>query len=121
MAADAFFRMGSHHKVCQDYAVSGIFAGRPYAMLADGCSSSQDTDYGARFLVSAASRRLHRLVDGLIEAKDIITDAVAMARVVGVSQRSLDATLLCAIGGDFGGRVIQSGDGVIAARRHDGL
>ncbi len=68
----------------------------------------------------AAERRLGRLVDGLIEARDVIVDAVGMARAVGISQRSLDATLLCAIGGGWGGRVVQSGDGVIAARRRDG-
>lgn len=120
MSADAFFRMGAHHKVCQDYADSGIWAGRPYAMVSDGCSSSPDTDFGARFLTLAATRRLGRLVDGLIEARDVIVDAESMARAVGIGQRSLDATLLCAIGGGWGCRVVQSGDGVIAARRRDG-
>lgn len=122
MAADAFFRMGSSHQVCQDYAVSGESDGRPYAVVSDGCSSSPDTDFGARFLVRATQRRIGSIANGyfLDATIAIVSDAMAMARQADLSRRAIDATLLCA---SFDGhlvRVGQTGDGVVAARRRDG-
>ena len=65
MNADSAFRMGSTHAVCQDYAVASAWTAaahtdgaapppRPYIILSDGCSSTPDTDVGARLLVKAA-------------------------------------------------------------------
>lgn len=56
ITTDSFFSIGKHHVVscvpCQDYAHSGMLLnGIHYAGLADGCSSSEDSDLGARALI----------------------------------------------------------------------
>ena len=59
MNADCSIHTGSTHPICQDYARTGIDkAGNPYAIIADGCSSSPETDIGARLLVMAAENNL---------------------------------------------------------------
>lgn len=52
---DSHFVIGFDHKVCQDYTLSGISPGGiPFIVMADGCSQSHDSDFGARVLVKAA-------------------------------------------------------------------
>lgn len=50
MITDSFFLQGKSHKVCQDYAIHG----KDYVILADGCSTAKDSDFGARLLAKAA-------------------------------------------------------------------
>lgn len=127
--ADAFFAIGKTHMVCQDYARAGRAAdGRPYVALCDGCSSSPDTDFGARLLAAAAEHRLHTLdLNESIEAHEhgILERADQAASILGLPRRCLDATLLTACYGEGpegepGVRVSLRGDGVVALRRRDG-
>lgn len=53
MNVDHFYRIGKGHSVCEDYAISGMNP-IPHAILSDGCSSSKDTDVGARMLCHLA-------------------------------------------------------------------
>ena len=55
--ADCAFRIGKTHLVCQDYAAvsTGELA---CVLLADGCSGSPETDFGARLLVRSALAQL---------------------------------------------------------------
>lgn len=128
MESDFFFRMGSTHAVCQDYAVAGESGDLTYAMLADGCSGkhipgepgSPYTDFGARFLVQCTRRYLGELMAQQFPATAIAHDAGAIihqARLPGVA---LDATLLVAVA--KGDKVVacQTGDGVIAFKTRDG-
>lgn len=46
MQTDSMFYKGSTHPVCQDYATHGS----NFVVISDGCSSSPDTDVGARLL-----------------------------------------------------------------------
>jgi serine/threonine protein phosphatase PrpC len=46
---DVFLKKSDHHKVCQDYIISGEDP-IPYIVLSDGCSSSKNTDVGSRLL-----------------------------------------------------------------------
>ena len=137
MNADSAFQIGSAHAVCQDYAAVGdcvaaaptdAVAGaprRPYAVLSDGCSSSPDTDVGARLLVKAAERLLRTSggppacdLPGLhAEAARL---ALAWAEMLGLGPQSVDATLLTAHlrGGEL--VVGCSGDGVVCFRTTDG-
>jgi hypothetical protein len=136
MNADSAFQMGSTHTVCQDYAVAGSCASashadgaeapcRPYAVLSDGCSSSPDTDVGARLLVKAAERLLRESggpqADGLAglhaEAARI---ALSWAEPLGLKPQAVDATLLTAHlrGGEL--VVGCSGDGVVCLQTTEG-
>lgn len=122
MESDGFYAIGASHKVCQDYARAGRAQGRvgQYALVSDGCSSSSDTDLGARFLVNAAEHRL-RLFDADYEHGWIAHRAAAAVSLFGGSPYSLDATLLSAFVLDNTRvRVCIAGDGLIAARRRDG-
>ena len=132
MNADCAFRVGSTHAVCQDYAVAGACAAggagapcRPYVILSDGCSSSPDTDTGARLLVKAAERLLRESggpdADGLAglhaEAARL---ALSWAELLGLEPQAVDATLLTAHlrGGEL--VVGCSGDGVVCLQTAGG-
>lgn len=125
MHADTFFTGGTGHKVCQDYARSGrmLVDGRVYAIVSDGCSSSPDTDVGARVLSLSAAACIEgnlpwRNTPDSLRPRDIAL--IAMGRVPPpLSIRCLDATLLIAEETLDGVRVWVCGDGVIVARERE--
>lgn len=99
--ADCWTRRGWGKRACADAV--GIVDGR--LVLSDGCSSSPDTDLGARLLVRAGGD---------------VDRAMAWAQALELPVEALDATCLVAIPDADGITVQVSGDGVIAARRVDG-
>ena len=104
MNTDCMFWIGSAHPVCQDYAV----AGGGLVVLCDGCSSSPETDIGARLLARSA-----------FQGKAVQT-AAECAALLGLPETCLDATLLT-IHAENGAFMIRcTGDGVIAFGRQDG-
>lgn len=109
------FVIGATHKVCQDYARSGVTEdGLVYAIVCDGCSQTEDSDVGARLLARAAENRLGYQDD----VKGAVWDALTSV----YPDACLDATLLVAThtpGASYI-RVFAWGDGVIATRRRDG-
>jgi hypothetical protein len=127
---DAFFTIGKGHEVCQDYAVAG--EGR--AMLADGCSSSPNTDVGARLLCHAlyANSSLGGLRPGGYFPRDFDANHAAAcaafsAAFLTLPLAALDATLLY-VHEEYspsspsrtqvvGMRAAMYGDGCIVARR----
>ncbi len=129
MSADAFFRMGSSHSVCQDYALAGTWFTRPYAIVSDGCSGITDpkdpatpyTDWGARLLAWQARERLSPMSEGFFPQDALVT---ALRREVGhlmLPRSAIDATLLAVtVGGSGDFLVYQVGDGVIAWREVSG-
>jgi len=132
MNADSAFQIGAAHAVCQDYSRAGAvlptalpqgFAtpqqeGRPYVILSDGCSSSPDTDIGARLLVKAAEQTLlGRGSATTLELAKIHREAARLAltwaELLGLPPQAVDATLLSA---HLDGEELVvgcSGDGVI--------
>src|SRR6476659_1428102 len=56
MNADATINIGATHALCQDY----VIAKDRHVILSDGCSSSPDTDIGARLLVKALEQNLSK-------------------------------------------------------------
>lgn len=129
MESDFYFRMGSTHAVCQDYAVAGESGDMTYAMLADGCSGkhipgepgSPYTDFGARFLVQCSRRYLGEMMDERFPATAIAHDARAIAHQARLPGVALDATLLTAVASTQGRiATYQTGDGVIAYKMRDG-
>jgi len=114
MHADTFFAGCRAHKVCQDYSrASNLIPNRSYAIVSDGCSSSPDTDFGARFLTLAAARDLFRSPNFYPE--DIITKAATFL-IPPLVPECLDATLLIARETPEGVDVHVAGDGFVIAR-----
>jgi hypothetical protein len=118
--ADSCFFQGASHAVCEDYARSGITPdGRPYAIVSDGCSSSTDTDFGARFLARAAELRI---LDSpsVFTAESVAWQARSMCLAAGLHPKCLDATLLWIEKVPNGLRAVMNGDGIIGAKPRDG-
>ena len=97
MNADGAFRIGKTHAVCQDYVLAQ--GGQsPRVFLADGCSSSPDTDIGARLLVRLAATEEQRAeargLSGDICIQKIVEKARKQTALLGLETRALDATLL---------------------------
>jgi hypothetical protein len=63
MNTDAYYEIGSSHQVCEDYTLSGIYDGMAYTVVSDGCSSSKNSDVGARLLSHIAKGVLYYLKD----------------------------------------------------------
>lgn len=136
MNADSAFQIGASHAVCQDYSLAGTLLpsvsskefdpqGRPYVILSDGCSSSPDTDIGARLLVKAAEQTL--LEPGnpaTCEVAEIHEEAARLAltwaAMLGLRPQAVDATLLTAhlVGEEL--FIGCSGDGVICLQTRAG-
>lgn len=106
--SDAAFAIGKTHKVCQDYAIAdNERAALRSVWLSDGCSSSPNTDIGARLLTHGIQQRLSvfsALTDAdSAEAQQTLLDdlirknlrfAVRSAKQMGLPGGFLDATLL---------------------------
>lgn len=112
MNVDSFFTAGRGHPVCQDYAMAKLhgegsfpipdrwYGHRPYLIVSDGCSSSPQTDVGARILVHIAEKFIREMYDrdsmlsweafGVV----VITQAQLCAKIMGLPYNCLDATLL---------------------------
>jgi hypothetical protein len=120
MNTDCSFKIGSTHKVCQDYARATEDA----VVLADGCSGSPDSDFGSRLLCSAALGFLSRFPqqDGLFH-NNVIAYASGIAKIMDLHPDALNATLLVANcisrsrAAALGVYVSSAGDGVIIARK----
>lgn len=118
--ADGHFAIGKTHTVCQDYVRCGkTVEGKSYVIVSDGCSSSPDTDIGARLLVLAAETTIRSSSDQ-INFNQIINIARDDQSRMGLVPNVLDATLLIAIETEHTILVWAMGDGVLAAKKHDG-
>src|ERR1051325_2992736 len=117
MNADATINIGSTHSICQDY----VIARSGYVILADGCSSSPDTDIGARLLVKALDQSLCKLVDIGELHKEAARIALHWANMIALPPQSVDATLMSihVTGDDL--IIACSGDGVIILESQAGV
>jgi len=117
MNTDATINIGSTHSVCQDY----VIARSGYVILSDGCSSSPDTDIGARLLVKALDQRLTQPGDIEELHRESARVALAWANMIGLPPESVAATLMSIhVSGDD--LVIAcSGDGVIMLESQAGV
>lgn len=129
MNADSAFQIGATHAVCQDYSLAWdrsrtaaeTSAGSQvsaYVILSDGCSSSPDTDTGARLLAKAAAQTLlERGKQSILSPAEIHREsarrALAWAKLLGLPPESVDATLLIAQVEDDELIASCTGDGVL--------
>ncbi len=141
MTADCAFRIGYGHAICQDYGIarSGETA---RVILADGCSSSPDTDLGARLLVRTAERLMatdrradverretgpspphpetELPVEGAGFHRRVVRAAAEIASQLGLNRQCLDATLLTLASGPERWTATLYGDGVLAVGDRNG-
>jgi hypothetical protein len=98
MNCDCAFHIGSTHLVCQDYARAHCGKELSYIILSDGCSSSYDSDFGARLLTIGARSALYTGVEVKSSAyfNTAISFALGHRLSLGLAKESLDATLLVA-------------------------
>ena len=137
MNADSYFEIGHSHKVCEDYALSGVQGDLAYAIVSDGCSSSKDSDVSARLLVHIsrdALLYLHRrklLYDpNFLESSFRATfEEIVIKKCLEVKDTLrfpcdiFDATLLiaAAVGDVWGRKILFSwGDGYFILKRPSG-
>jgi len=121
---DVFSEIGTQHKICEDYIISGMLP-YPYIILADGCSSSSNTEMGSRILCHLAKQYLRYRVDDLHDldyktmGRWIIHNAEMTARQLGLNLTCLDATLIIAYVIDGLIKVYMYGDGAIFIKGGD--
>lgn len=127
MQTDSFFTKGVSHKVCEDYTMHGEIAGNPFIIVCDGCSGSDDTDFGARLLARSAKRTLEGIHNSrafdyadtedekysLLE-NDIRSNLGSMLKATESAISVGDATLLIAFQYDDNIYVYMRGDGTFA-------
>lgn len=122
------FEIGSSHIVCQDYSLSGQIENTHgvfnYGIICDGCSSSRDSDVGARIL-GMATRRV--LINELALIGNVVNLAEANEfgnKIVNeimksndyeflLKNNSFDSTLLFFICDDEHYRIFAFGDGCV--------
>lgn len=125
MNIDNFVEIGNQHKVCEDYVISGSDP-VPYNILADGCSSSYNTEMGARLLCHLAKQYLKYRNDELHDldydnmGSWIIHNAEMTARQLGLNLSCLDATLIIAYHIDNILKVYIYGDGAVVGQTWSG-
>jgi len=109
MNTDALFIKGKSHDICQDYAI----AGSNYILISDGCSSSKDTDIGARILLKTAEKHINSDIKTDL-LKDIAKNAYKYTKTINLNEESLDATFIGAIMLDNKIYIYLAGDGGLA-------
>ena len=123
---DSFMTIGNSHEVCEDY-IYHSFQADPYMILSDGCSSSKNTDVGARVLVHSARNILNRFIHrtGVPIEADVLGDMIAYEaeetiKKLGLNTSALDATLIIAY--RLKDKIIINvfGDGNVILKKKDG-
>lgn len=128
MLSDSYYVIGKSHVYCQDYAfASSLLGDKACIAVSDGCSSSPNTDIGARYLVLEGFEGIyHNLIQQHLQKSFSVQDLLwrIIERVdekleTFLSPYSLDATLLMAFE-QLNGivQVLACGDGVILARKN---
>lgn len=118
MNTDTFIEIGKQHKICEDYIISGVKP-VPFIILSDGCSSSKNTEMGARILCYLAKQYLDYRKNELndLDYKKmgnwIIHNAEMSARQLGLDTTSLDATLIVSFLIDDMIKIYIYGDGCV--------
>ena len=121
---DIFLKIGDQHKVCEDYIIRG-YGPVPFIILADGCSSSNNTEMGARILCHLAKQYLSYRGSDLYNRESldyhkmgnwIIHNAELTARQLGLYVSCLDATLIVSYESHGVVYVYMYGDGAVVTK-----
>lgn len=125
---DSYFTIAKPHLVCEDYAGTSIEP-VPHIIVSDGCSSSVNTDIGARLLAASATKALREhfgasAPENLPSYTDfgyaIINRARHVADVLGLNLDCLDATVLVGVPYHGNVHVYAYGDGCLVQVDREG-
>jgi len=129
---DSYFTKGVSHKVCEDYTMHGDIDGNQYAIVCDGCSGSDDTDFGARLLARSAREAYKTLIRGnyfshitehydrvRVLEEEIKLNLSSMVKSTYSNLNVADATLMMAFNIADKMYVFVRGDGTYAYRERD--
>lgn len=119
MNAGHYFRIGSTHRVCQDYAMALTRTNKVCAVVSDGCSTARDTDFGSRILARVCASNIWEMVPAFYDAP-FIGEAHSQATALGLPVESLHATLLWALATKDYYHFCMHGDGVVVKMKKDG-
>ena len=118
---DTFLKIGDQHKICEDYIIQGTDQ-VPLLILSDGCSSSDNTEMGARILCYLAKQYLFYRA-GYLHDLDyyqmglwVIHNAEMTCRQLGLKIGCLDATLIVSYELDGTVYVYIYGDGAVITK-----
>jgi len=133
MKTDSYYQIGLSHEVCEDYAFSGeINEHISYAIIADGCSSAEQVDVGARVLVHSAIEFLREYYfssnsietdKNIFEHKlrnSVIAKSIMVVKQLGLPIHSLCSTLIVSIMDKTRANVFMYGDGVVSVKYCNG-
>jgi hypothetical protein len=129
MNTNAYYEIGSSHRNCEDYALSGIYSDMAYAIVSDGCSSSEHSDVGARLLSHITKGVLIHLKDrGVINTPEyssifrelVLRKSIEVKNSLGLPTDAFDATLLISTVLDDKIVNIAWGDGYVIYKTKDG-
>lgn len=125
---DNIYLIGADHKVCEDYAWSGLIHGKyPCIIISDGCSSSPHTDIGARIMVRGMIATLNEIGMAINNRDDqlfyrinmtLMVNVVSMCKAMNLPMDSLDATIRVVIMNEYGLFMYQFGDGLTVLKNH---
>jgi hypothetical protein len=131
---DHYYRIGATHLYCEDYVTQGDHP-TPFIVLSDGCSSSVDTDLGARILTNTVKKIIERYLPVYYEndtlewsllpdykafGQMVIMEAQSVADLLNLDSSALDATLLVAFHSNGVVHVYVYGDGYILLKDRAG-
>lgn len=131
-AVDRMFSIGWGHRVCQDYCCADFISLRnkqaPVLVVADGCSSSRDTDIGARLIAKAAAVNAGLVLYAHPDDRTawerygmaIVATVKKLAATLSLPAESLDTTLLYGISDGKSFRLGFYGDGFAIVRNRNG-
>lgn len=114
MRSDSTFYIGTTHKVCEDYAVNRD----DIIVVSDGCSSSPNTDIGARIICECIKQNTER---PWMEEKSTMMWATKICTILDIPKECLNVTLLTAYAEDNKIIIKTIGDGNIIFKTKDGI
>jgi hypothetical protein len=114
---DYYYHIGKNHQFCQDYVTQG----EQFIALSDGCSSSPNTDIGARILSSLAKKIImYPENDYQAFGQFVSIEAQNVVELMNLEKTVLDATLLVAFLNQKVVHIYMYGDGCILLKEHNG-
>jgi len=116
MNSDSYYEIGYSHTVCQDYAINGDNGVLKYAIISDGCSSSKNSDIGAR-LLAHLFKQYQLIPENIIMNLQQLSN---MTDIIQINPEFLDSTLLIAFMSDKKTTVNIFGDGGFYVKFKDG-